>query len=129
MSRGKEVREGGRRRSHFGRALSNYGDGDATTASHFKAPSAPDGAPRLQRKASRRRLHRGRVRGRLTLADVGVAQVPVGVLVEEGGALLALMPDGVVLAVVAHAAAHVARRHVHGQVEVARRGVVVALAP
>lgn len=94
-----------------------------------KAPSAPDGAPRLQRKVSRRRPHRGRVRGRLTLADVGVAQVPVGVLVEEGAALLALPPDGVVLAVVAHAAAHVARRHVHGQVEVARRGVVVALAP
>lgn len=72
---------------------------------------------------------RGRVRGRLTLADVGVAQVPVGVLVEEGCALLALPPDGVVLAVVAHAAAHVARRHVHGQVEVARSGVLVALAP
>lgn len=77
----------------------------------------------------RARPRRGGFRGRLTLADVGVAQVPVGVLVVEGGALLALPPDGVVLAVVAHAAAHVARRHVHGQVEVARRGVLVALAP
>lgn len=70
----------------------------------------------------------GRVRGQLTLADVGVPKVSVRVLVEEGRALLALPADGVVLAVLAHAAAHVARRHVHGQVEVARRGVLVALA-
>lgn len=68
------------------------------------------------------------VRGQLTLADVGVPQVSVRVLVVEGRALLALPADGVVLAVLAHAAAHVARRHVHGQVEVARRGVLVALA-
>lgn len=69
-----------------------------------------------------------RVRGQLTLADVGVPQVSVRVLVVEGRALLALSADGVVLTVLAHAAAHVARRHVHGQVEVARRGVLVALA-
>lgn len=69
-----------------------------------------------------------RVRGQLTLADVGVPQVSVRVLVVEGRALLALSADGVVLTVLAHAAAHVARRHVHGQVEVARGGVLVALA-
>lgn len=75
------------------------------------------------------RPHLGGVRGRLTLADVGVAQVPAGVLVVEGGTLLALPPDGVVLAVVADAAAYVARRQVHSQVKVARCGVLVALAP
>lgn len=35
-------------RSHFGCALSNYSDGDATTASHFKALQMA--LPRLQRK-------------------------------------------------------------------------------
>jgi len=71
------------------------------------------------------------VRGQrsLTLADVGVPEVAVGVLVVEGGALLAPPARRVVAAVVAHAAADVARRHVHGEVEVARRGVLVALAP
>lgn len=49
-------------------------------------------------------------------------------LVVEGRTLLALPPDRVVLTVVAHAAAHVAGRHIHGQVKVARRGMLVALA-
>lgn len=49
-------------------------------------------------------------------------------LIVEGGAQLALSAHRVVLAVVAHASAGVARRQVHGHVEVARRGVLVALA-
>lgn len=48
-------------------------------------------------------------------------------LVVEGAALLALAAHGVVLAVVAHASAGIAGHHVHGHVEVARRGVLVAL--
>lgn len=62
-----------------------------------------------------------------TLADVRVSQVSAGVLVEEARALLALPAHGVVLAVVAHAAAHVAGRHEHGEVKVARCGVMVAV--
>lgn len=72
---------------------------------------------------------RGHVKVRLTFTDVGVPQVSVRVLVVERCALLALPSHRVVLTVVAHAAAHVAGRHVHGQVEVTRRGVVVTLAP
>lgn len=44
-----------------------------------------------------------------TFADVGVADVPFRMLVEEGLALLAFVAHGVVLTVVAHAAARVAR--------------------
>ena len=66
---------------------------------------------------------------RLTLADVGGPQVSVGVLVEEGAALLALASGGVVEARLAHAAAHVARGDVYRHVEVARERVVVTLTP
>lgn len=64
----------------------------------------------------------------LTLAHIGVPQVSVGVLIVEGGALLALSSNRVVFTVIAHASAHVASRHVHGHVKVALRGVLVTLA-
>lgn len=64
----------------------------------------------------------------LTLADVGVPQVPVLVLVVERRTLLTLSPNRVVLTVIAHASAHVARRHVRGHVEMTRRGMLVTLA-
>lgn len=66
---------------------------------------------------------------RRTLADVGVSQVSVGVLVEETRTLLALPAHGVVLTVVAHAPAHVAGHHEHGEVKVARCGVMVTITP
>lgn len=53
-----------------------------------------------------------------TFTDVGVPQVSVGVLVEERRTLLALSAHRVVLTVFTHASAHIAGRHVHGQVEV-----------
>lgn len=63
-----------------------------------------------------------------TFTDVGVSQVSVGVLVEERGTLLALPAHGVVLAVVAHASANVTGWNVHGEVEVTRQGMAIALA-
>ena len=45
----------------------------------------------------------------------------------ERRAVLALPAHRVVLTVLAHASAHVAGRHVHGEVEVTRGGVMVAL--
>ena len=64
-----------------------------------------------------------------TFADAGVPQVSVGVRVVEGRALVAVPAHRIVLSVFAHAPAHVARRHVHGRVEVAGVGVPVTLAP
>lgn len=69
-----------------------------------------------------------RSRAVLTLADVRVPQVPLGVLEVEGLALLAVASHGVVLAVVTNAPAGVPCGHVHGHVEVALRGVAVAVA-
>lgn len=75
-------------------------------------------------------MSRNRLCGeRRTFADVGVSQVPVGVLVEERCALFTLSAHGVVLTVVAHASAHLAGQNVHGVVKVARCGVMVALTP
>lgn len=71
---------------------------------------------------------RGEEAGVRTLADVGVADVPLGVLEVEGLALLAVVPHGVVLAVLAHAPAHAPRRHVHRHVEMARARMVVTVA-
>lgn len=56
----------------------------------------------------------------LTDTDGGVTDVLLRVLVVEGLALLTAVAQGVVLALVTHAATHVARGHVHGHVEVAR---------
>lgn len=64
----------------------------------------------------------------LTLADVRVPQVPLGVLEVEGLALLAVASHGVVLAVVTNPPAGVPRGHVHGHVKVALGGVAVAIA-
>lgn len=49
------------------------------------------------------------------------------VLVEEKLALLTVVPHGVVLALVAYTSGHIAGRHEHRHIKVARVGVVVAL--
>lgn len=64
----------------------------------------------------------------LTDAHSRVSDVPVGVLVVEQLAHLTVATHGVVLTVVAHAAAVVACCQVHGHVKVAGAGVVVAVA-
>lgn len=69
-----------------------------------------------------------RSRAVLTLADVRVPQIPLGVLEVEGLALLAVASHSVVLAVVTNPPAGVPRGHVHGHVEMALRGVAVAVA-
>lgn len=64
----------------------------------------------------------------LTLADVGVPQVSLGVQEVEGLALLAVASHGVVLALITHSPAGVPRRHVHSHVKVALAGVAIAVA-
>lgn len=63
-----------------------------------------------------------------TFANRGVSDVPVGVLVEERRAPLAVAPHGVVQTVVTHAAADVACCQVDCHVEVAAAGVAIAVA-
>ena len=63
----------------------------------------------------------------LTLADVGVSDVLLGVLVEERFALLTVVSHGVVLTLVTHASAHVAAGDVHRHVEVALGRVAVTV--
>lgn len=64
----------------------------------------------------------------LTLTDVGVPQVSLGVLEVEGLALLTVAAHGVVLAVITHSPAGVPRCHVHCHVKVALAGVAIAVA-
>lgn len=64
---------------------------------------------------------------RLTLADVGVPDVPLWMLVVKGLALLAVAPGRVMEAVVTNPPAHVGRGHKGGRVEVAPVRVLVAV--
>lgn len=64
----------------------------------------------------------------LTVADVGVSDVSLLVLVVERLALLAVVSGRVVKTVFADPPADVPRRHVHGHVKVTRVRVVVAVA-
>lgn len=63
----------------------------------------------------------------LTLADVGVSDVPLWMLVVERFTLLTVVSGRVVPTVVTNASADVSRSHEHGHVEVTRVRVLVTV--
>lgn len=62
-----------------------------------------------------------------TFAEIGVPDVPLGVLEVEGFALLAVAPHGVVLTVITHSPADIASSQEDRHVKVTRAGMFVAV--